>query len=707
MLVGRRRRSRPRGLARPGRRVERTPLPPGPVAVAGGGGRRVAASSRRRVGLVGVAPPADRRLPVARRRRADAQRCSRSLAAVLGRWPCRLGRAAAGRAAAPRRWPRDRAARRRRSPTPTAAPVLARRRPDRRRGRAGAWSSGRTGVGQVDAARRRQRAGAALHRRHARRRRAASTAATPATAAARAAPTSSAYVGQDPLAGFVTDTVEEELAYGMEQLGLPADDDAPPGRGDPRPARHRRPARPRRCATLSGGQQQRVAIGSVLTTHPRVLVLDEPTSALDPTAAEEVLAALTRLVHDLGRHRAARRAPARAGRAVRRPDRACSPATAACGSGAPADAARRLARRAARSSSSAAPPAGPAAAVGARRPPAAPRRCATARRAAGRARAGDRRDRCCAATRRHRRPLRRDGRACARSTSTLRAGEVDALMGRNGSGKSSLLWALQGTRRRDGRARVAVDGADPADARRRAARRGLVGLVPQTAGRPALPRDRRRGVRAADRSRRRGGHVPRAARPARARASPTTRTRATCPRASGWRWRSRCVLAGAPAGAAARRADPRPGLRRQGARSPRSLRGAGRRRARGGGGHPRRRVRRRRPPTGSSCWPRARSSPTGPTAEVVAASPAFAPQVAKVLGPAVADRRRGRRRRSRDDVDDAARRRRCALGPRRSLARRLASAGLMMFVWPLLRPRARPGGRVDAAVRVPRAAAGA
>ena len=42
---------------------------------------------------------------------------------------------------------------------------------------------------------------------------------------------------------------------------------------------------------LSGGQQQRVAIGSVLTAHPRVLVLDEPTSALDPTAAEEVLAA--------------------------------------------------------------------------------------------------------------------------------------------------------------------------------------------------------------------------------------------------------------------------------------------------------------------------------------------------------------------------------------------------------------------------------
>jgi energy-coupling factor transport system ATP-binding protein len=58
--------------------------------------------------------------------------------------------------------------------------------------------------------------------------------------------------------------------------------------------------RNRPLGTLSLGQAQRVAIGSVLTAQPRVLVLDEPTSALDPGAAEEVLAALTRLVHDLG-----------------------------------------------------------------------------------------------------------------------------------------------------------------------------------------------------------------------------------------------------------------------------------------------------------------------------------------------------------------------------------------------------------------------
>ncbi|MFF3345497.1 ABC transporter ATP-binding protein [Streptomyces sp. NPDC002779] len=106
-------------------------------------------------------------------------------------------------------------------------------------------------------------------------------------------------VGQDPRAHFVTDTVEDELAYGMESLGLAPD------------VMRRRveetldllglaDLRNRPIATLSGGQQQRVAIGSVLTPHPQVLVLDEPTSALDPAAAEEVLAVLQRLVHDLG-----------------------------------------------------------------------------------------------------------------------------------------------------------------------------------------------------------------------------------------------------------------------------------------------------------------------------------------------------------------------------------------------------------------------
>jgi energy-coupling factor transport system ATP-binding protein len=59
------------------------------------------------------------------------------------------------------------------------------------------------------------------------------------------------------------------------------------------------------------------------------------------------------------------------------------------------------------------------------------------------------------------------------------AGRVVALMGRNGSGKTSLLWALQGSGRRD-TGRVDVEGADPG-AVPPARARALVGLVPQTA----------------------------------------------------------------------------------------------------------------------------------------------------------------------------------------------------------------------------------
>jgi energy-coupling factor transport system ATP-binding protein len=107
------------------------------------------------------------------------------------------------------------------------------------------------------------------------------------------------FVFQDPEAQFVVDTVEDELAFAMENFALPA----PTMRKrveevlDQMALAH---LRRRRISTLSGGERQRVAIAAVLALQPEVLVLDEPTSQLDPQAAEEVLVALRHLNEDLG-----------------------------------------------------------------------------------------------------------------------------------------------------------------------------------------------------------------------------------------------------------------------------------------------------------------------------------------------------------------------------------------------------------------------
>nr|WP_282204573.1 ATP-binding cassette domain-containing protein [Kitasatospora fiedleri] len=289
-------------------------------------------------------------------------------------------------------------------------------------------------------------------------------------------------VGQDPLAGFTTDTVEEELAYAMEQLAVP-----------PEVMRKRveetldllglADLRHRALHELSGGQQQRVAIGSVLTAHPRVLVLDEPTSALDPTAAEEVLAAVTRLVHDLGV--TVLLAEHRLERVVQYADSvAYLPGDGTVRYGPPAEVFRDTAI---------APPvvelgrlAGwhplPLSVRDARRAAAPLRERLSARPVPPPRRTGTAGETVLTAER----IVVRHGPVFAvREVSLdLAAGQVAALMGRNGSGKSSLLWALQGSGPRQGGTvgTTGTAGGKAVDPKRVSAAeaRQLVGLVPQT-----------------------------------------------------------------------------------------------------------------------------------------------------------------------------------------------------------------------------------
>jgi energy-coupling factor transport system ATP-binding protein len=106
-------------------------------------------------------------------------------------------------------------------------------------------------------------------------------------------------VFQDPEAQFVAEIVEDELAFAMENAGLPLTT----MRKRVEESLHALGIdhlRTRRVNTLSGGERQRVAIAAVLTLQPRILVLDEPTSQLDPQSAEEVLDSLVKLNKDLG-----------------------------------------------------------------------------------------------------------------------------------------------------------------------------------------------------------------------------------------------------------------------------------------------------------------------------------------------------------------------------------------------------------------------
>ncbi len=106
-------------------------------------------------------------------------------------------------------------------------------------------------------------------------------------------------VFQEPENQFVMTSVEDEIAFGMENLGVPTEKIEERlswvlkvTRLEGLEKKHPR--------ALSGGQKQRVAIASALVLEPKILVLDEPTSELDPVGKTEVLSLIGQLNREHG-----------------------------------------------------------------------------------------------------------------------------------------------------------------------------------------------------------------------------------------------------------------------------------------------------------------------------------------------------------------------------------------------------------------------
>ena len=101
-------------------------------------------------------------------------------------------------------------------------------------------------------------------------------------------------VFQNPDNQLVSSVVEEDVAFGPENLGVPRDeirrrvDEALKDVGMSRYAQHA-------PHMLSGGQKQRIAIAGIIAMRPRVIVMDEPTAMLDPSGRREVMDTILKL----------------------------------------------------------------------------------------------------------------------------------------------------------------------------------------------------------------------------------------------------------------------------------------------------------------------------------------------------------------------------------------------------------------------------
>ena len=104
-------------------------------------------------------------------------------------------------------------------------------------------------------------------------------------------------VFQDVESQIISTVVEDELLYGLENFGVPAEEIEERltfalTRTGIASLRHRT------ISSLSGGQRQKVAIASLIALRPRILILDEPTGELDPGSSRQIF----ELLRDLNRN---------------------------------------------------------------------------------------------------------------------------------------------------------------------------------------------------------------------------------------------------------------------------------------------------------------------------------------------------------------------------------------------------------------------
>jgi len=106
-------------------------------------------------------------------------------------------------------------------------------------------------------------------------------------------------VFQDPENQLFLSSVEREIAFGLENMGLPRAEVKRRVR-EVLKEFNLESIKDRAPYELSGGQQQKVAIASVMALEPEILAIDEPTANLDPLSALEILSLVKRLVDEKG-----------------------------------------------------------------------------------------------------------------------------------------------------------------------------------------------------------------------------------------------------------------------------------------------------------------------------------------------------------------------------------------------------------------------